>query len=967
MGMCRYLFVVLVFSASLSAEVTRGESGTVSNYLTAEHAFATTSDTLSNNELQRVKDRSESWSDTTALTLAVVAQNLAPIAVVEGDITVEGKEGTFVFLHSFGSRDPDGDIIRYQWEQIAGQSTVVLNNADTASSNFNTPVVSDDTTLTFRLTVTDNDGATDSDTINVTVTPPNMPPTVMAGDDFSVEEGGTVLFSGSAADSDGSVSSYQWEQTAGDILVSMLNIDTSAASFVAPFVNESTTLTFRLTVTDNDGATATDSVDVVVVPVSENQPPVAGVENDIRITGKEVSIVTLSSSESNDPDGYIVSYQWAQIAGQPTVELDNANTSSSIFIVPDVNGETTLIFRLTVTDNDGATGSNTINVTLVPANENQAPRAEAGDNQTVDELAVVTLSAIDSSDDDTIVAYHWAQTAGPEVSLSNDASRDVTFTAPDVDTQTTLTFTLTVTDNDDATATDSVDIIVNSDDEGSESTQIDFETGDLSQSAFRVSGSGRWSVSANNPSGGSQYSAESPGELVDRQIASLVLSWSVSETGNIAFDRAVDSESTSDILSFYINDSLQGSWSGALDYETMSYEVPRGSHVFKWIYAKDTSGSAGRDKAWVDNIILPNGEVINRKSVAYDYDGDGKADIAVRRPGNFYQYIQQTGEYSIQRIQFGRDSSDIPVSGDFDGDGIADVGVRRASNQHWYIKNSSGVDLITGNSDGITRRVFGRQEEDIPVPADYDGDGITDIAVRRPSTQFWYIINSSGVDHISNYTDGITRFRFGREEEDVPVPADYDGDGKADLAVRRPSTQFWYIKNSSGVDSVSGYADGITRRRFGSQEADIPVPGDYDGDGKADIAVRRPSTFFWYILNSSGNNVGSEREDGIQRIQFGRNENDIPVPADYDGDGITDIGVRRPSSQYWYILNSSGSNIGSNRNDGIQRRQFGSQNTDIPLAAPISTRMNWSGGSGELFPIVEEEYPVTDLIYDDDF
>ena len=78
---------------------------------------------------------------------------------------------------------------------------------------------------------------------------------------------------------------------------------------------------------------------------------------------------------------------------------------------------------------------------------------------------------------------------------------------------------------------------------------------------------------------------------------------------------------------------------------------------------------------------------------------------------------------------------------------------------------------------------------------------------------------------------------------------------------------------------------------------------DYDGDGKADIAVRRPSISTWNIINSGGSNFNSQREDGIQRISFGLQEQDVPVPAAYDGDGITDIAIRRPSNSTWYLLN----------------------------------------------------------------
>lgn len=424
------------------------------------------------------------------------------------------------------------------------------------------------------------------------------------------------------------------------------------------------------------------------------------------------------------------------------------------------------------------------------------------------------------------------------------------------------------------------------------------------------------------------------GLIGDEQVSSVGLTGYFSAQ-NISFFYKVSSEENFDYLEFYLNGDLMGRWSGEVEWQEFSLPISEGEHAFRWDYRKDSSVSNGEDRAWIDNVsyqlTLPNRAI----GVPGDFDADAKSDLLIRDVAKAQSGYTGSANQDALLSDFGL-STDIPVTGDFDGDGYADLAIRRPSTTFWYIRNSSGIDILTQNADGRTRKRFGTQREDIPVIGDYDGDGISDIAVRRPSSQFWYVLNSSGRDLLTGNSDGISRRRFGLQSTDIPVPADYDGDGVTDLAVRRPSSQTWYILNSSGVDPIGNNADGISRVKFGTQVEDIPVPADYDGDGKADLAVRRPSTRFFYIKNSSGQDQITGNSDGITRLRFGNQSTDIPLTGDYDVDGKADIGVYRPSTGQWFIKTSSG--VSRTSNDDIERWTFGNENS-LPILSPITEIM----------------------------
>jgi len=203
------------------------------------------------------------------------------------------------------------------------------------------------------------------------------------------------------------------------------------------------------------GSSATKS-EAVTIPKAVNVAPVANIPAGLEATGNEV--VTMDGSNSNDPDGTITNYDWMQTSGINVV-ITNTNQAIASFTAPNSNAQ--LGFQLTVTDNEGATNTQTLIVTTEEAPvivDNLAPVANAGSDQRIVENTQVSLDGSSSNDSDgTIVSYSWVQTAGtPTVSITESTLAVASFTAPDITTNTPLTFELTVTDDDGAVNSSSV-------------------------------------------------------------------------------------------------------------------------------------------------------------------------------------------------------------------------------------------------------------------------------------------------------------------------------------------------------------------------------------------------------------------------------------------------------------------------------------------------------------------------------
>jgi len=383
----------------------------------------------------------------------------APIANVGTDIITD--ENTTVTLDGSSSTDSDGSIVEYSWKQDSGSHNVAINGDDQPIATFTAPDVDADIQLVFELTVTDNDGISSIDYLNVTILRVNQQPLATIPSNLKVNGDEIVTMDGSGCnDPDGTIVSYAWKQTSGANVV-ITNANQSIASFTAPNIDAQ--LGFQLTVTDNDGTTNTQGMTVTTkhVPlVIENMVPTANAGSDKRI--EKMKIVHLNGSASSDPDGTIVSYRWTQISGE-RVGISNASRSVAYIKAPDVKTDTPLSFKLTIIDNEGASSSDTatILIKIIPE-PNLKPTAVTASDFSTNEKTLVTLDGRASNDSDgTIVSYTWTQSAGsPKVVINSPMNAVASFTAPEVWKAKTLIFELVVTDNEGSNATDTLVVTI---------------------------------------------------------------------------------------------------------------------------------------------------------------------------------------------------------------------------------------------------------------------------------------------------------------------------------------------------------------------------------------------------------------------------------------------------------------------------------------------------------------------------
>ena len=379
--------------------------------------------------------------------------------------TTELNEGDVVTLDGTGS-DTDNGTVTHSWHSVDDEGNIQTPAlASTDDYQFAAPEVDADTSYTFRYTVTDNDGASVSAAdIVITV---NNSPTAVATSSALVNENaeGNLDGSGSSDTDDGSIASYQWLQVDADgdeltdenspyaVAINPYEDDPSKASFTAPAVEQDETLTFRLTVTDDDGAEASATTSTTI-----NAAPEVSISTSTSTTqiteGESITLQGTGSDSTTSTDALI--YQWQQIESDSSTTELNSEQDYTFTSSSELSADASHTFRFTVTDEHGASDSEDITISV----DNTAPTASLVNitDKTADEGELeVVLDG--SASGGGITSYLWRQVdadgnliEADAVVITDPSSAQTTFTAPSpLTTATDIYLRLTIDDADSDT------------------------------------------------------------------------------------------------------------------------------------------------------------------------------------------------------------------------------------------------------------------------------------------------------------------------------------------------------------------------------------------------------------------------------------------------------------------------------------------------------------------------------------
>jgi hypothetical protein len=736
------------------------------------------------------------------------------------------------------SKDSDGDgytniaeITALTWpgDATSHPSTTTSDTTPPTVTAFSVPSTSASLTVSgISITATDNVSVTGYIIIESAIAPAASAAgwSATAPTSYSATAAGAHTLYAYAKDAAGNVSASRSASVT-------ITVSTSSDT-IAPTV---TGLAISSVTVSLSGFTATDNVGVVGYMVTESSTAPAATATGWSATAPTSYTFTTSGAKTlyawaKDAAGNVSASRTAAIT--ITFASDTTAPTVTAFTIPATSTSLTVpVTTFTATDNTGVTGYIITESATPPAASTAGWSAVAPSSYTATASGAHTL-------------YAYARDAAGNVSASRSASVTITLASSDTTAPTVTAFTIPATATSltvpvtSFTATDNTGVtgyIIT----GSATAPAASAAGwsAVAPSSYTATASGAHTLYA--------YAKDAAGNVSASRSASVTITLAASDT-TAPTVTAFAIPATTHSLAIPINLFTASDNVGVTGYIlTVSASTPSPTAA-GWSATAPTSytftaSGAKTLYAWAKDAA---GNVSASRSASITISSSKPWHIGMFRSGEWYLDTTGNGIWDDlvnQIVGFGI-PGDIPVVGDWNNVGSSSIGVFRSGT--WYMKNLNGS---TTDFNGIADRTVGYGlPGDVPVVGDWTGTGKTGIGVFRSGT--WYLKNLTGTTSDNNGTADIVH-SYGTAG-DIPVVGDWTGDGKTKIGYFHPSTGTWYL-NLPGAGTFVGCGapgdvtkDACYTGTFGAA-GDIPLVGDWNGDGKAQIGYYRPSTNYWYL------------------------------------------------------------------------------------------------------------------------
>jgi len=833
--------------------------------------------------------------------------NAAPVVTlsISSNVIVANQSFTITAQAS----DSDGQISSYQWQQLSGPEFTFSANGNTLTAT--APSVSQDTSFSFSVTVTDNAGASTEQVFSGTITNQNNPPTVNITGPSSALANTQVELTANAQDSDGTISSITWVQSAGDS-VEFSQTD-GVLSFTAPNAAENITLGFSVTVTDNSASSAQASTTVLITQL--NTAPTISITAPEQAEQNE--LVTLTA-EAQDSDGTINSITWQQTNG-PVVDITQTSTSIS-FNAPTVAQDTNITFVAIATDNDNATNSTQKTVVILAPN-NPPTAQDVSINVQYNQTTQFGL-VINDADNDTVQVTFPDDLNGAQISVVDSQSLIFNYT-PSSNSISSQSYTLSASDGEDTinfllniTIVDSTPATISSvtPPNSSEPVLVDSPVS-ISFSDIMLTSSLVTNTSEGACAGSVQISADSFSTCLALNVESLsgttsdtsMYFHSVNLTATFSENTQYSVRVTSDLVNF---DDTAIETQTVTSFSTSSQDIKiteissvQFSNDLPWIEIYNGTGAAVNLQSYalktrsinmVDSSTsaetifpLPNKELENGEYLILQskFGDEFLANASLNNPkialiGNandevrpywyingFAEILNSTGTQTIDFVKFGNSSQEPVTSSQWQGGNSEQI----LSEQGGSLKRELNA-TDTNQSTDWSYSVFNTPAgpNNISCTVDDDEDGIPDCAEQEGTTFAGLPLYEWGartsqkdifieVDYMDSSDVGITPHRTALEKV-VAVFAEKGYTVHFDVG-----DLFDQNTNTAPQNFDLGGGNTVPFNDYTPFEYDLSSPSLFVYKMEYTDITRRP-IFHYLLMASSGNEDGSISGSGIAEI-----------------------------------------------------------------------------------------------------